>query len=213
MVNTRLTKKLVLLLTIFFILNLSIVPSFSATPTNSSKISPILQCRLYDSFSEGTLNTTNWEIRQDIEGQPPLDEYWVDNSSQNYHMQQNALADRRTYLVPKRNFTTGDMITYTTNLLSRQGTYAQMTLLTGDQYYRMGLRGTYAGFDELGISKVRIFFQENNLHIWRQTPSGDILIDDLPLTKLNGNYELYIGGFSGHDGNFHMDFDNFIICN
>lgn len=171
-------------------------------------------CQTYDDFSSGTLDLDKWEIRQDIEGQPLMDEYSVlsENANLQFHTQQNIIGDRRIYLFPKRNFTTGDSVEYDVNLISKEGNHGQMVLLTGDQYIRIGMRGTDAGFDELGIAHMKLEFQENNLHIERTTPSNSTLIDNLALSNLNGNYGLYIGSFSGHNGIVHMDYDNFVIC-
>ena len=177
-------------------------------------------CMLYDDFSSGTLNPDKWEIRQDVEGQPLMDEYEVkwekaqklSKSGFVFHTQQNTHVDRRVYLFPRRQFTTGDSIEYDVDLISREGNYAQMVLLTGDQYIRIGMRGNDAGFDELGVAHMKLIFQENNLRVERRTPSGELLIDNLNLTNTNGNYELYIGSFSGHNGVVHMDYDNFFIC-
>jgi len=203
--KTFINKNAFPIASLIFILTILTSSSLTLSPEN-------VGCEVYDDFIRDIFDFNKWEIRQDVEGQPHIDEYWLDAGQDNYHMQQNTLADRRTYLFPKRTFTTGDIITYETDLISREGTYAQMTLLTGSQYYRLGLRGPAAGFDELGVSKVRIEFEQNNLAIRRVTPSGGVLIDNLPLTVADGIYELYIGGFSGHDGKFHMDFDKFRIC-
>ena len=166
---------------------------------------------LYDNFSSGRLDDTKWEIKQDTEGQPLMEEYGVMNEENNwvFHTQQKTAEDRRVYLFPKRQFTTGDLIEYDVNLISREGTYAQMVLLTGDQYIRISIRGPSAGFDELGVAHMKLEFQENNLHIERTTPSGNLLIDNLALTNQNGDYELYIGSFTGGGSKVHMDYDNF----
>ena len=168
---------------------------------------------LYDDFSSGQLDQIKWEIRQDVEGQPLMEEYGVVNERNNFvfHTLQKTAVDRRVYLFPKRQFTTGDSIEYDSDLISREGTYAQMVLLTGDQYIRIGMRGPAAGFDELGVAHMKLVFQENNLHIERTTPSGKVLIDNLFLANQNGNYELYIGSFTGHNGKLHMDYDNFWV--
>lgn len=171
---------------------------------------------LYDDFSAPTLNTDKWDVRQDVEGQPLMDEGFVDQVSQNFHMQQNTIGDRRTYLVPKMQFKTGDVIEYNLDVVSKEGNYGAMALLTGDQYWRIGICGfnnTVQGFDELGTSHVRIEFQENNLAIRRESPSGVVSFDNLSLTNPNGDYELYLGAFSGHNGRTHMDFDNFYLDN
>lgn len=169
------------------------------------------QGQLYDDFSSGTLDSSKWEIRQDVENQPFMDDYGVRLESGNhvFHTQNSSGGDKRTYLFPTRTFTTGDTIEYDSILTSRDGTYAQMTLVTGSQYYRLGMRGQAAGFDEFGIAHNKITFEENLLAIERTTPSGSILYDNLPLSTSNGNYELYIGSFV--NGTMHMDLDNFTI--
>jgi len=183
-----------------FIISISMISAFNPS------------CSIYDDFSSGTLNTDKWEIRQDVEGQPFMNENWTDPILNNFHTQQNSIADRRSYLFQKKKFTTGDILRYDSDVLSGQGTYANMVLLTGDQYIRIGMRGPAAGFDELGVAYMELEFQENNLHITRETPSQVILIDNLALSNPNGTYEFYIGAFSGSNGMVHMDFDNFEFC-
>ena len=179
-------------------------------------ISLISASWFYDDFSSGSLDSSKWEVRQDIEGQPLMDEYGVVEENGNYvfHTQQNTIGDGRVYLFPKQNFTIGDIIEYDFNVISKEGHYGQMVLLTGYQYIRIGIMGFnngIQGYDELGTSHVRIEFQKNNLHLIRTSPSGLVLVDDLALTNINGNYELYIGSFSGHNGKTHIDYDNFTI--
>ena len=170
-------------------------------------------CQTYDDFSSGVLNTSLWEIRQDVEGQPLMEEYGVFDEGNGFafHTQQNSSPDQRVYLFSKINFTTGDSFSYYVDLISSSGNYAQMTLLTGDQYIRLGMRGPSAGFDELGTAFMNITFEQNNLHIERTTPSNVTIIDNLVLTSSNGSYQLYVGSFS--NGAAHMNFDNFILCN
>lgn len=180
-----------------------------------SLVSATQICETYDDFSSGVLDTNKWEIRQDVEGQPLTDEYWVDSGLENFHIQQNTIGDRRTYLFPKHTFTTGDILEYDFNVISKEGNYMQMDLLRGDQYIRVGIMGYIngvQGYDELGTSHIKIEFQENNFHLERTSPSDVTLIDNLALTNANGSYELYIGAVSGHNGRMHMDFDNFELC-
>lgn len=172
-------------------------------------------CNIYDDFSADTLDMNKWGIRQDTEGQPLMDEYWVDSDLENFHMQQNSIADRRTYLVPTHQFKVGDKISYDVDLISKEGHYGQMVLLTGDQYIRIGIFGyNYGvqGYDEIGTSHIEISFEEDALVLNRESPSGETFHDELPLFHPEGTYELYIGAFSGHNGKTHMDFDNFTIC-
>lgn len=178
-----------------------------------SSISAIQVCNVYDDFSSGVLDNSKWVIRQDVEGQPFTDIYNVDSELKNFHMQQITTGDKRTYLVPKHSFTTGDVLEYDFNVISKTGNYMQFDLLTGDQYIRLGIMGYLGGvqgYDELGVSHVKIEFQENNLHLERTTPSGIVLVDNLALTKTNGNYELYLGTVFTNLA--HIDFDNFKIC-
>lgn len=188
----------------------SIILLFSINLASATQV-----CEIYDDFSSGVLDTEKWEIRQDVEGQPLMDESLVDTDLENFHTQQNEIGDRRTYLFPKKTFTTGDILEYDFNVISKEGHYGQMVLLTEDQYIRVGIMGYnngVQGYDEIGISHVKIEFQENNFHLERTSPSNVTLIDNLPLTNANGTYELYIGSFSGHNGKTHIDFDNFELC-
>jgi len=190
-------------------------PNFSQTqpPEENETPNKHIVCQVYDDFSSGVLNSSKWEIRQDVEGQPFTDEYWVDSGLQNFHTQQNTIGDRRVYLAPKHNFTTGDILEYDFNVISKENSYMQMDLLIGDQYIRVGIMGYIGGvqgYDELGISHIKIEFQENNFHLERTTPSNVTLIGNLPLTNANGSYELYIGSVFTNPS--HIDFDNFKLC-
>ena len=182
-----------------------------------SSISAVQVCEIYDDFSSGVLDIDKWEIRQDVEGQPFTEEYGIieENGNFVFHTKQNTIGDRRVYLYPKHTFTTGDILEYDFNVVSKEGNYMQMNLLTGDQYIRVGIMGYVngvQGFDELGISHIKMEFQENNLHLERTSPSGIVLVDNLALTKNSGKYELYVGAGSGHNGKMHIDFDNFKLC-
>ncbi len=159
------------------------------------------------------MNASKWEIRQDVEGQPFTDEYRVDVNLSKFHTRQNTGGDNRVYLVPKYNFTTGDILEYDFRVVYKEGNYMQMNLLTGDQYIRVGIMGYnngVQGYDELGTSHIKIEFQENNFHLERITPSNITLIDNLALTNANGEYELYIG--SVFTNKARIDFDNFMLC-
>src|SRR3989338_8075540 len=74
---------------------------------------------LYDNFSSGSLDLNKWELRQDTEGQPLMNEGFV--TSGVFHTQQNTIGDRRTYLFPTRTFTTGDSLDYDFNVISKEG--------------------------------------------------------------------------------------------
>jgi len=175
---------------------------------NRAKATPIL----YDDFSSPTLNASKWDVRQDTEGQPHMDEHYVDTDNQNFHLQQNTIGDRRTYLVPKRTFTTGDKLEYDVEVVSREGNYGNFIIVTGDQNIRTmgeGYVNGVQGYDELGLGHIELEFFENNLRITREAPSGSVPIENVPLNNSNGIYELYIGGLSGHNGKCHIDLDNF----
>lgn len=176
-------------------------------------ISAAQVCQIYDNFSSGSLNVSKWQISQDVEGQPFTDLYQVNITLNNFQMQQTTTGDKRTYLVPKHTFTIGDVLEYDFNVVSKTGNYMQMDLLTGDQYIRLGIMGNLngvQGYDELGVSHVRIEFQKNNLHLTRTEPSGIVLTNDLPLTNANGSYELYIGVVFTNSAE--IDFSNFKLC-
>ncbi len=161
---------------------------------------------VYDDFSSGTLDTSKWEIRQDVEGQPLMEEYWVDPVLENFHTQQTTAVDRRVYLVPKKIFKAGDTLEYDFNLISRSGTFAQMILLTGSDYYRFAGVDTSTG--DLGEYHIILEFFEDRLEVSRFTPIGTFN-QTFTLTNPNGEYELYIGSFS--NGQVHIDYDNFVI--
>lgn len=170
------------------------------------------RAELFDDFNSGKLDTTKWGVRQDVEGQPLMDEGVV--TEETFHTQQNSIGDRRVYLFPKRQFTTGDTLEWDFDVRSRTGNYMVMALLTGGQYIRIGIMGYIdgvQGFDELGAGHARFEFQEGNLFIQRTAPSGLFLTDNLHLSNPNGTYSLYVGSVSGHNGMAHIDYDNFYM--
>lgn len=165
---------------------------------------------LYDDFSSGTLNSAKWEVRQDTEGQPLMDEGFVANENGNYvfHTRQNTDGDRRTYLFPKHEFKAGESIEYDVNVVSTEGTHASMALLTGSQYARLGAVVPDL-YNDLGTSHISLSFFPDRLNLTRVSPSNELFSQDLSLNDSNGTYELYLGSFT--DGRAHIDYDNFNI--
>ena len=98
---------------IFVFLSILLITSVSATQI----------CQTYDDFSSGALDTSKWEIRQDVENRPFMDEYGLDSVLKNFHTQQNTIGDARTYLFPKHTFTKGDIIEYDFDVISKEGNY------------------------------------------------------------------------------------------
>src|SRR3989344_7353772 len=91
-------------------------------------VSAVQVCETYDDFSSGVLNLSKWEVRQDIEGQPLMDRYGVENEGGFvFHTEQNTSGDKRTYLVPKYKFGVGDRFEYDVNMSSG----ANVNLLVG----------------------------------------------------------------------------------
>ena len=167
---------------------------------------------LYDNFSSANLNTNKWEVRQDIEGQPLMDEGFVTNGV--FHTQQNSIEDKRTYLVPRHQFKSGDTLDYDVNVISGEGNYGNVDILVGGGYDRvaMGMVGYNNGpqtREEFGTTHIRFSFSENNFNIQEFFPSGEIVINNLPLTDPQATYELYIGSFS--NGKANIDYDNFYL--
>ncbi len=169
---------------------------------------------LYDDFSSPVLDTNKWEVKQDTEGQPLMDEGYVTNGV--FHTQQNSIGDRRTYLVPKHQFVAGENISYDVNIISKEGHYGNVNLLFGGGYNReaMGMVGFNNGpqpRDELGTTHIKLSFLENKFTIEELFSSGAIVTNQLSLSIPNANYTLYIGSFTGHNGRAHIDYDNFRI--
>lgn len=178
-------------------------------------ISAVYVCEDYDDFSNPVLDLNKWEIRQDPEGRPLMDEYWIDSILNNFHTQQNTAEDRRVYLVPNHQFKTGDMVSYDLNVISKEGNWGNLIILTGDQYHRLssvGYNGGPQSIDDTGLFHVEIEFFEDTLEIRTTRDVGENETHNISLTSPNGIYELYTGSFTGHNGMLHMDFDNFRIC-
>ena len=180
------------------------------------KIPPTPICETYDKFGE-ELDTSKWEIRQDPEGQPLMDEYGIlkENGSFVFHTKQNTFGDQRVYLFSKENFTTGESIEYQVNVVERNENswWGQLTIITGSYYIRAGIVGysTPPELNELGISNIKLTFESNNLKFERTAPSGELFIDNVPLSNSNGNYQMYIGTYN-NDATVHIDYDNVKVC-
>ena len=55
-------------------------------------VSPCFQhLEVYDDFSSEALDASKWEVRQDVEGHPLTNEYWVDSELKNFHVQQSII--------------------------------------------------------------------------------------------------------------------------
>ncbi len=198
------------------VVSANIISYYGKITTTITVIDP-----LYDDFSSEVLDISKWEIRQDVEGQPFPDEYWVDNTLENYHTKQNTIADRRVYLVPTTTFTTGDSIEYNVEVVSREGHYGNVVLIIGEECTGLnpnrcifGIVGYSSGpqpFDEIGVTKASITFYEDRVESNMLSPSKQSYTYSIPLQNPDGSYQLYIGAYSGHNGRMHIDFDNFTI--
>ncbi|MFA5992443.1 MAG: hypothetical protein WC796_01920 [Candidatus Pacearchaeota archaeon] len=179
-------------------------------------VSAVQVCENYDNFNSGSLDSSKWTIKQDIEGQPLMDEGTILNENGFvFHTKQNTPTDRRIYLVPNYAFKSGDVFEYDLNVVSYDGVYGSLVLLTGDLYARLGIVGQNGGpqpFNELGLTHVILNFSQNNLQLTRISPSNQSYIQNIALPIQNGTYGLYVGSFSGSNGVAHIDYDNFKIC-
>lgn len=185
-------------------------------------VSALNNCTLYDDFSSGNLDNTKWEIRQDIEGQPFMDEYRVITKNNNsfFHTKQNEIVDKRVALVPTYNFTAGETLSYTVKYISGSGNNGHILLLTttefpnGD-YIRAGLIGYNNGQDvinETGKYHIKIKILDNRLDLKIIAPSGKVINNSAVLSNPNAKYKLYVESWTGHNGLTHIDYDNFKIC-
>jgi len=170
----------------------------------------------YDNFEGGELDEDLWEIRRDPENQPFMEEYGVEEEDDNFvfHMQQNEIADRRVYLVPTHMFVEGDTFEYDSNVVSREGHYGILVIVRGNGWNRQlvggnGYNNGVQGYDELGWGHMIIEFSDGNIITTNEAPSGEIVNWEEELPDPDGEYEVYVGAFSGHNGRAHIDFDNF----
>lgn len=172
---------------------------------------------LYDDFSSPALDTTKWEVRQDYEEQPFTEEYGVDANLENFHVKQNNLGDARTYLVPKRNFTAGEIFEY--DIFYNSGSGNRVSMLLSDRN-RMGIIGNW-NYEFTGVPSttpyhIKMIFGDGFIDqtishpdgIPLQTGESPTSISRHDLTSYN---EIYIGSAFGHNGIGHFDYDNFNI--
>ena len=182
----------------------------------------ILDCQVYDDFSQPVLNQSRWWVNADPQRQNVMDG-GIDKNLQTFYTQQNTTEDRRVYLVPKIQFTIGDQLSYDVNVINKSGHYGNLVLISQDDFpinnvfSRLGVVGYNNGpqpFDELGISHIKLVFLEKSLSIIRISPSGKNYSQEISLPTINGSYRLLVGSFSNNNGTpVHIDYDNFVLCN
>ena len=182
-------------------------------------ISAVQICEVYDDFSSGVLDNSKWEIRQDPQGQPFTDEYGIIEEDGNFifHIQQNEIGDRRTYLVPKYHLKLGESWKYTFNIVHKEGNYGMAVQLKGGEFngfplIMIGYVNGQINLDEFGWHHTIINFSGNRFDTLTESVSNQFYSTTWPAQNESGDYEIYIGAFSGHNGRMHIDFDNFKIC-
>ncbi len=171
---------------------------------------------LYDDFSSGVLDTTKWTESQDPEGQQFTEEHFVDNSLFNYHTQQVSIIDRRTYLVPTIQFNSGDSLDYRADYISGSGNNGHLILvndgLGADRHGVFGFNGGNHPYEDgFGTYNIHLDFFENQILISGEGPNGLTWENQVLNNTASAPYNLFIGNFSGHNGNVHIDFDDFYI--
>ena len=178
-------KKLILIFSVIFMF--------------SSIVSAVQVCETYDDFSSGVLDASKWEIRQDTEGQPLMDEYGVLLEEGNYvfHTGQNTGGDKRVYLVPKYKFGVGDRLEYDVSINSG----ANVNLLIGGSCSRCAF-GVISS--SIGSHHVAVIFNQNQISV--EVDAN--FLGDAPIGSTERVHDLYVGAMFGN----HVDFDNFIIC-
>ncbi len=175
---------------------------------------------LYDDFSSGTLDTNKWEIRQDVEGQPFMDEYGVLNETGNFIFHtKNNIVDKRVAIVPTYNFSAGESFDYDVDYISGSGNHGHILLVITTEYPNGDyIRAGILGFNNvpdtvniIGKYHIKLKINSNNLEIIRKWPDNTIQSHTLGLSNPDSKYKLYIESWGGHNGLTHIDYDNFII--
>ena len=192
-------------------------------------------CRqYYDTFSSGGLNGGLWEIRPEspspAPGIPLFGQYGVINQNGNYvfnTFQPSNSPTSAVYLVPTHHFIPGDVLEYEVNVLDRQTYWGTLVIADSPSsiqpgiYWRIGINGigvlgsetSNYPYDEIGLSKVRVAFSNNQINLTQISPSNQTYSRIFPIQYgTNGFYELYIGsriGYSG--GGVDADYDNFYV--
>ncbi len=156
-------------------------------------------CQTYEDFSSGILDESKWEVRQDIEGQPFMDEYGVrlENGDYVFHTQQNTSEDKRVYLVPKYKFGVGDRLEYDVSMNSG----ANVNLLVGGSCSRCAF-GIIPS--SVGNHHVAVIFNSDQIAV----EVDNNFLGNAPIGSPEHVHDLYIGAMFGN----HIDFDNFVIC-
>lgn len=172
---------------------------------------------LYDNFESGSLDPDKWEIRQDIEGQPFMEEYGILNEgiSSVYHTK--TTNGGRVALVPVHEFIAGESLEYDVNHISGEGNRGNILLVTttnfpSGYYGRHGIVDPNSGpsvpFD-FGVYHIKLKVNANSLEIIRITADGSIMAHTDTLTDPNARYKFYIESWADDDA--HLDYDDFYI--
>ena len=168
-------------------------------------------CEIYDDFSSGILNESKWEINQDYEGQPLIENYGINNLSENFYTKQNIYGNKRLYLTPRYNFKINDTFNWDVNYISGSGNGIFNFLIEkADGNFDRNILGighwNYDLDDDFGIYHISLKFMFPLLKIY----VNDNFIRNYYLEESPNN--IFIGTAFGHNGRGNFEYDNFELC-
>lgn len=181
---------------------------------------------VYDDFSGGSLDLTKWTIEpvRDIPwatGYPS--EYYLDSGNENYHTAQLTQSNRQFIMSMNRLLQTGETLEYDVYCDSGSGNRVSsayyngnsMTGLVSAEYGRHHC-GAIGYWDQVmsigngfGLYHFKISFFNDNFQINVTRPDGSVW--SAHIHGITSPYKFEIESRSGHNGLFHIDYDNFVI--
>ncbi len=197
------------------LITLSIIPLVLSAPIN---------CRVYDDFSSGALNTQKWT--ESIFNAPVhADEHLVNPQEQAYHVKQNTEGDTGTVLTPTRQFKAGESLRYQITYHGGSGNNMYQPLINGN--YPPALNGTCnfptagcgpIGYwnalpdvgNQTGTYKISYKFFSNHILMTTIRPDGTSISHDY--ISVTSPYSIGLNIHTGHNGLLHFDVDNVAFC-
>ncbi len=173
---------------------------------------------VYDDFSGSTLDLTKWSIFLPDEG---VNEYYVDTTSQNFHVAQTfESGDVTRGLVVRmigHNFISGEKLDFDFSYVSGSGNRAGYFLLYNLNNVQIATltefgnwNGEFGIGNMLGLYRYHIEFYDNHVNVNVTKPDNSVYNN---VVNVQMPYNFVFAANNGHNGMMHFDYDNFIISN
>jgi len=186
----------------------------------SFSVSAYAETTVYDDFSGPELDLSKWFIseKSNPNVQGPPDEYWIDTIIHNYHTQQYSEKEVELIMTAAREFYPGERVEYDVTKNSGSGNHLSMMFIDYDGYkypddrpgYVFGYwNGDKGAGNYEGNYHITLEFFDDYAVLDVSGPNGTSthqIINDISIP-----YEFSFVSRTGHNGMFHIDYDNFVI--